>query len=81
MGWFVYILECQNNFLYTGITNDLDRRFTQHQNKSAHFTSYNPPKRFVFIEPIKTRGEALSLEAQIKKLPKKIKLQIIGQGG
>jgi len=77
MKWIVYILECRNDFLYTGITNNLERRFAEHQKKSARFTSYNPPIKCLYQESYPTRGEALSREAQIKKLPRKRKLELI----
>ena len=64
--WYVYMLECKDGSLYTGITNNLDRRFKEHQKRTTHYTSYNPPKSIVYTEQIPTRSEALKREAQLK---------------
>ena len=52
--WYVYILECKSGTLYTGITTDVERRFQEHLEKSARYTSYNPPVRVVYREVKKT---------------------------
>ena len=78
--WHVYILLCKGNFLYTGITTDVKRRFKEHQNKSAKFTSYNPPLRVVYTENFRSRSRALKREAEIKSLEKKAKLALIATG-
>jgi putative endonuclease len=75
--WYVYILECKNKTLYTGITNDLERRLKDHCKKTTHYTSYNPPLRVVFKEPYSTRSEAAKREAQIKSWTRKKKLALI----
>ena len=77
--WYVYILLCKGGFLYTGITKDIQRRFKEHQNKSARFTSYNAPVKIVYTEDFPTRSEALKREAQIKRLRKSKKLALIKQ--
>jgi predicted GIY-YIG superfamily endonuclease len=67
MKWFVYILECSNKALYTGVTSNLTRRFEDHKKGyGGHYTSYNPPVKILFIQTFKTRSEALKREAQIK---------------
>ena len=78
--WHVYILLCKGNFLYTGITTDVKRRFKEHENKSAKFTSYNPPLRVVYTENFRSRSRALKREAEIKGLKKKAKLALIATG-
>lgn len=75
--WYVYILECKNDFLYTGITNNLQKRFEKHQQKSVRFTSYNPPIEIAYSEPWPTRSAALKREAQIKKWPRTKKLALV----
>ena len=75
--WFVYILRCKNKSLYTGITTDLKRRFEEHRNKGARYTSYNPPVRFVHTEQFATRSEALKRESQIKSWDRSKKLALI----
>lgn len=68
-GWFVYLLECQNGRLYTGITPDLELRFNKHYTgKGAMFTRLNKPLRMIAAKPCESRSEASRLEIQMKKL-------------
>lgn len=67
--WFVYLLECQNGRLYTGITTDLARRFAQHASgKGAAFTRRNPPKAMLAAQPCSGRSEASRIECAVKAL-------------
>ncbi|MFH1288151.1 MAG: GIY-YIG nuclease family protein [bacterium] len=75
--WFVYILECENKAFYTGVTNNIERRYKEHLNKKAHYTSYNPPVRLAYKETYQTRSEALKREAQIKGWTRKKKIALI----
>ena len=75
--WYVYILECQYGSLYTGATSNLERRFKEHQKKTAHYTSYNPPKSIVYTEQFSTKSEALKREAQLKGWTRHKKLSLI----
>lgn len=77
--WFVYILLCENDRLYTGITTDVKRRFMEHCRKSAHFTSYNAPLRVVYTEKASSRSAALKREAAIRRLGKPGKLALINR--
>ena len=77
--WIVYILECKNKSLYTGITNNLQRRFKKHLNKTTHYTGYNPPTKIVYKEPFLTRSQALKREAQIKRWTRKKKLALVNK--
>ena len=61
--WYVYILQCKKNILYTGITKDLNRRFKEHKNKSSHFTRYNPPSKIIFTECFCNKSVAAKREA------------------
>ena len=76
-GWCVYILECRNDTLYTGLTNDLKRRFEEHLKRTSRYTSYNPPVRIVYHEPLRNRSLAAKREARIKALTRKQKLALI----
>jgi len=68
--WFVYVLECVNGRLYTGITVDLERRFQQHRRgKGAMFTRLNKPHRMLGAKTCADRSEASRLEVRIKRLP------------
>ncbi len=75
--WCVYILECKNKSLYTGITTNLERRFREHLKKSAHYTSYNPPIKIVYQEMVDTKSYALKRESEIKQWTRKKKLALI----
>ena len=63
--------------MYTGATTDIDRRFKEHQNKAARYTSYNTPIRIVHRENFRSRSAALKREAQIKGWPRKKKWALI----
>ena len=72
MAWTVYILECSDNSLYTGITMDLKRRLDEHEKgKGAKYTKHRGPFTVVFTELQETRGEALKREAAIKSMKEK----------
>ncbi len=76
--YFVYIIECADKSLYTGITTDLKRRFIEHQTgKGGHYTRSRKVVRFVFTEEHLNRSSALKREAEIKSLKKKQKLELI----
>jgi len=78
MNWFVYIIEASDNTLYTGITTNLDRRFQQHlQGAGAKYFNGRRPVRFVFTEKNHTRSSASIREAQIKKLSRILKKELI----
>jgi len=77
--WFVYIIEAKNGFLYTGITTDLERRFSEHQDgpKGAKFFRRSPPKKIRYSKGGLDHSEALRLEAKIKKLSRLEKLKLV----
>jgi len=69
--WFVYILSCHDNSLYTGITTDLKRRVIEHNetNKGARYTRARRPVKLVYSESAADRSAASKREAQLKSLP------------
>ena len=76
--WYVYILKCRNGSLYTGITSDLKRRFKEHlSGKGAKFTRAFGAVEAVYCERRRCRSRALVREAQIKKLTRAAKLELI----
>ncbi len=80
--WSVYLLRCVNNALYCGISNDVERRFTEHQSmgkKTAKFLRGKGPLQLVFQEIIGDRSLASQVEAIIKTLPKADKELIVKQ--
>jgi putative endonuclease len=73
--WFVYVLECAGGKLYTGITNNLARRFDKHASgKGAIYTRLNPPVRFLACDPCASKSDAARLEYSLKQLPRSGKL-------
>lgn len=75
--YFLYIIECKDKSLYTGITNDLNRRFDQHKNKKGgHYTSSKEVVRIVYTEEYPNRSLALKREAQIKGWRREKKLAL-----
>ena len=75
--WYVYIVECQNGSLYTGVTTNPKRRFKEHQHAGSHYTSYNPATQLVYTEEISDESTARKREAQIKGWTRKKKLALI----
>jgi putative endonuclease len=66
-GWCVYMIECESGAWYTGVTNDLEKRFRQHvEGKGAKFMRMDKPKRIVAVEPCASKSAALKLEAALK---------------
>ena len=72
MKYFIYILRCQDNSLYTGITTDLARRLSEHKGggKGAKYTAAHPPLKFEAAWSADCRSDASKLEYRIKALTK-----------
>ena len=69
--WHVYIVECADGSLYTGIATDVQRRFDEHVNggaKAAKYVRGRGPLRLVLDRPIGSRSLALQVEGKIKRL-------------
>lgn len=75
MSYFVYILRCSDDTLYTGIATDVQRRVKEHNEspKGAKYTSGRRPVKLVHQEAFLTRSEASKREASIKKLSREEK--------
>ncbi len=74
----VYILECNDGTLYTGWTNDIDKRFKAHDDgKGAKYTKGRRPLKLVYLEELETKSDALKRENEIKKMTKDKKRQLI----
>lgn len=77
--WVVYILECKDGTLYTGITDDLQRRLRAHNSgKGAKYTRGRGPVKLRYQECCAGQGEALRRERQIKSLSRGDKWKLIG---
>ena len=78
---YVYILRCGDGSLYTGWTNDLQKRLLAHQTgDGAKYTKSHPAARIVYAESHLTKQEAMRREWQIKQLTHAEKLAL-AQGG
>ena len=79
MSYFVYILECNDNTLYTGITTNIQKRLDEHNNssKGAKYTKSRRPVTLVYQEPSENRSTASKREYNIKKLTRKQKLDLL----
>jgi putative endonuclease len=77
--YYLYILECADETLYTGITVDLLRRVEEHNSSDlgARYTRGRRPVKLVFSKKFNSRSEATKEEHWIKRLPRKQKLEII----
>ena len=80
--YHLYILECADKTLYTGITTDLARRVAEHNSSplGAKYTKARRPVRLVFSCPFRDRSEASQEEARIKRLPRDRKFTLIRKG-
>ena len=77
--WFVYILECSDKTLYTGITNNLEKRLEQHNSgvDGAKYTRPRRPVKYIYQEKQVNRSVATKREIAIKKLKRVEKLKLI----
>lgn len=79
--WFLYMLECRDGRLYTGVTLDVEARFKAHASgRGAKFTRSFPPLRILMVEAHKSRSEALKAEHRVKRLTAEEKRKIVRQG-
>lgn len=77
MSWVVYILQCGDGTLYTGITNDLVKRIAAHeQGLGAKYTRGRAPFNLIYQEQFKNRSDATKRELAIKKLTRHEKLAL-----
>lgn len=77
--WYVYMVKCSDTSLYTGVTTDLERRIQEHnhQKEGARYTRAKRPVTLVYSEGLDGRAAACKREAQIKKMSRKQKLQLV----
>lgn len=76
--YFLYILQCCDDTLYTGITNDLDNRMEMHRSgKGSKYVRSRLPFEIVHTEEFADKSSALKREIEIKKLSKQQKLLLI----
>ena len=78
MAWFVYILRCADDSLYTGITTDKVRRLSEHnKGTAAKYTRVRTPVSMIYSEDAQDRSSATKRDMAIKKLSRAKKLELI----
>ncbi len=77
--WYVYLLRCADDTLYTGVTTDLKRRVAEHNagKAGAKYTRARRPVVLVYHEPATSRVEATRREAALRVLPRGVKETLI----
>ena len=76
--WFVYILECEDESLYTGYSSNTNERFLIHcAGKGAKYTRSHKPRRILYSEEYNSKIEAIKREKQIKGWSRRKKLDFI----
>ncbi len=78
--YLVYLIECEDGSLYTGITTDIERRFAEHKDGTGgHYTRSKKVVRVVYTEPHPDRSSASKREAEIKSWRRDKKLALVSQ--
>lgn len=79
MPHFIYILECADKSLYVGCTNNLEKRLHAHNHlkSGAHYTKIRRPVVLKYKESFETLKEARAREAELKRFPREIKLDLV----
>lgn len=82
--WYLYMIRCKDNSLYTGITVDIQRRYQEHQDsnglgKGAKFLRGKGPLQLVYSTSVASHSAALKLEYKIKKMSKAKKERLVSQ--
>ena len=78
--WFIYIVRCVDDTLYTGIAKDVDRRVAEHNSNdglASNYTRARRPVALVYSEAVETRSAALKREYQIKQLTRQEKDELL----
>ncbi len=79
--WFVYMVECRDGSLYTGITNDLERRVQQHnEGVASRYTRSRRPVILRYREPCDSRSQALIREFSLKLMTPVQKRELVARG-
>ena len=79
--WYLYILRCKDDTLYTGITTDVEKRLEAHRSgKGAKYTRGRSPLELVYRESCGSHSDALKREHQVKMLTREEKQNLIREG-
>ncbi|MEZ3486537.1 MAG: GIY-YIG nuclease family protein [Lachnospiraceae bacterium] len=75
---YTYILRCRDGTLYTGWTNDIEKRMKAHnEGKGAKYTRARRPVKLVYCEEFETKAEAMKRECAIKRMRREAKERLI----
>ena len=78
MGWYVYMLRCGDNTLYTGVTDDVEKRLATHRmGKGAKYTRGRGPLKLRYQEACESYSHALRREIEIKRMKRQDKLNLL----
>ena len=78
---YTYILKCRDNSLYTGWTNDIDKRIKAHNDgKGAKYTKSRRPVELIYYEKCETKEEAMKREYAIKHMTRRAKEELLRSG-
>lgn len=78
MSYYTYIVRCSDNTLYTGYTDNLDKRIAAHNTgKGAKYTKPRLPVKLVYFEEYDTKSEAMKREYVIKRMSRRMKEELI----
>lgn len=82
MAWFVYLIECKDGSIYTGIAIDVNARYAAHvRGEGARYTRSHPPRRLLAAIEYPDRSAATKAEYQIKRLTSRDKRELGRQHG
>lgn len=77
--WHVYIILCKDKSLYTGITDNLQKRFIEHkEGRGGRYTRSHKPIKIIYTEEFASKSEALKREMEIKKWDRTTKIRTLG---
>ena len=78
--WFLYLIECADGSIYTGIARDVAARYAAHANgKGARYTRSHPPARLLATQAFADRSSALKAEYRVKQLTAAEKRILVAQ--
>ena len=76
--FYTYLILTENNTLYCGYTNDIEKRYIAHcSGKGAKYTRFNKPLKIAYLEIFDDKSDAMKRESQIKKLSRQEKLKLV----
>ena len=79
--WYMYVVQCSDETLYTGITTDIQRRIREHNHskRGAKYTRRRRPTKIILLEPHPDRSSAMRAENKFKRLTRKQKEEKINE--